>query len=431
MGATRSDIDLVYLVSLGDDESSNVLSFNAINKAAERISGGIVRTPLCIAKISKSMDYDIYLKCENLQYTGSCAERGILNFMMAAGADIKSRGVVVASQGALALAAAYHGHCLGIPVTVVMPERASPSLAYRCSDLGAKVVVCGDSLEQAVTYANKLYKETEQFYVSSDDLLVIAGLGTVGLEVIAQLPETEALLVPVAAGGLLAGTLVAAKMLKCSCLVYGVECSRVPTMLRALQVGRPVEVPTAPTLAEGLDAPCAGPNAFATIKGRLDRMLVVDEAWVARAVLALVERERLVASGGGVVALAALMQGLAPELRGKRVVCVISSGNIESGQLSRAIQRGLGAESRLVRFAVPVPDTCFGLKDLATAIANQQAILKSLTTEQVWVTNDVNVIWANVVVETVNEEHTTALKDYIRNLYPCVRFVLYDLEDKH
>ncbi|XP_072929807.1 L-threonine ammonia-lyase-like [Epargyreus clarus] len=412
-------------------EKPHILSFNEIKQAVERIEDGIIHTPLCEAKISKYMDYDIYLKCENLQYTGSCAERGIRNALVARGDEMMDRGVIVPSTGNMALGASYHGGALGIPVIVALPDCSPPVLAQRCSELGADVVLCGDTFDDAYNYAKKVHRDTKQIILSSDEPLIMAGLGTVGVEIITQLPEADAVIVPVSAGGLLASVLVACKKLKCSCLVYGAECAKVPKMMKALQAGRPMSVPVVPNLAQGLNASIVGANAFATLKGRLDRMLLVDETYIARATINMLERERLVADGAGVCSLAAVMQGLVPELRGKRAVCVISGGNIDSGRLARTIQRGLGASGRLLRFAVAVPDHRGGLEHLAKTISDEHAVLKSLVTEQMWVHSDVGATWANVVVETANEEHATSFKDRLRELYPSARFAVIDYDDKH
>ncbi|XP_022817783.1 uncharacterized protein LOC111350432 [Spodoptera litura] len=427
----RRDIFTVSNDFRGSDDQPHVLSFNEVKKAADRIEGGIIHTPLCEAKISKYMDYNIYLKCENLQYTGSCAERGIRNALLAYGGDIGDRGVIVPSLGNMALGTAYHGGTLGIPVTVVMPERTPPAHAQRCSELGADVVLCGDNLDDAISYAKKIHQEGHQTILDADDPHVIAGLGTVGVEIVTQLPEADAVIVPVAGGALLASVLVACKKLKCSCLVYGAECSKVPKMMKALQAGRPVPVTVVPNLADGLNTSSVGANAFATIKNRLDRMLVVDELYIARAMISMLERERLVADGAGVCAVAAVMQGLVPELRGKRAVCVVSGGNIDCGRLARTIQRGLGSSGRLMRFAVPVPDHRGGLEQLAKTINDESAVLKSLVTEQMWVHSDVGTTWANVVVETANEEHACSFKDRLRDLYPTARFAAVDMDDKH
>ncbi|XP_052744021.1 L-threonine ammonia-lyase [Bicyclus anynana] len=377
------------------------------------------------------MDYKIYLKCDNLQYTGSCAERGIRNAFIAQHDEMSQRGVIVPSSGNMALGAAYHGCALNIPVTVVLPERCPPSQTQRCAELGADVVLYGDTLEDTVSYTKKVNRDGKHILLSSDDPLVMAGLGTVGVEIITQLPEADAVIVPVSAGALLAATLVACKKLKCTCLVYGAESAKVPTMMKALQAGHPLPVPVVPNIAQGLSASVVGQNAFATIKGRLDRMLVVDEAYIAKAVINVLERERLVADGAGVCALAAVMQGLVPELRGKRAVCIISGGNIDSNRLSRTIQRGLGVSGRLLRFAVAVPDHCKGLEVLARVIAEERAVLKSLITEQMWVHTDIGTTWANVVVETGNEEHAASFKDHLRDLYPTVRFAILEIDDKH
>ncbi|CAH0400545.1 unnamed protein product [Chilo suppressalis] len=408
-----------------------ILSFNEIKQAVERIEGGIIHTPLCESKLSKNMDYNVYLKCENLQYTGSCAERGVRNALLASRAEDCARGIVVPSTGNIGLAAAYHGGTLGVPVTVILPDPTPPAQVHRCAEHGADVVLCGENYGDAITYAMKLQRETRQTILTSDNPLVMAGLGTVGVEIITQLPEADAVIVPVATGGLLASVLVACKKLKCSCLVYGAECAKVPKMMKALQAGRPVTVPIVPNLAEGLNAPSVGANAFATLKGRLDRMLVVEESYVARAVINILEQERLVADGAGVCAIAAVMQGLVPELRGKRAVCVISGGNIDGGRLSRTIQRGLGAAGRLLRFSVTVADRRGGLEQLAKLITDENSVLKSLVTEQMWVHNDIGSTLANIVVEMANEDHAVSFKDKLRALFPSARFTVFELDDKH
>ncbi|KOB69768.1 putative threonine dehydratase catabolic [Operophtera brumata] len=336
-----------------------------------------------------------------------------------------------------------HPHILSFTEIKQAAERIESGIIHTplCVELGADVVLCGDSIDDAVTYAKKVQETSGQIMLrhlakfehvhSSDNPLVMAGLGTVGLEIVTQLPEVDVVVVPAAAGALLAAVLVACKKYKCSCLVYGAECSKVPKMMKALQAGRPVPVPVTANLADGLNASIAGANAFETLKGRLDRMLVVDEVFIARAMIAMLERERLVADGAGVCAVAAVMQGLVPELRGKRAVCVISGGNIDCGRLSRVIQRGLGASGRLLRFAVPMADYRSGLENLAKAIADESAVVKSMVTEQMWVHSDVGTTWANVLVETASEAHSASLKDHLRDLYPSARFAVTDLDDKH
>ncbi|XP_041969464.1 L-threonine ammonia-lyase-like isoform X2 [Aricia agestis] len=313
-------------------------------------------------------------------------------------------------------------------VTVVMPERTPSASSQRCAELGADVILYGESTDDVIQYATKINSDFNHYLISPDDPEVIAGLGTVGIEIITQLPETDAVIVPVGGGALLAGTIVACKKLKCSCLVYGAECAKVPTMMKSLQAGKPVKVSPVTNLAQGLNASVVGDNAFATIKGRLDRMLLVDESYIAKAIISVLERERLVVDGAGVCALAAVMQGLVPELRGKRTVCILSGGNIDSGLLARTIQRGLGASGRLLRFAVPIPDHRSGLDRVANVLADENAVLKSLVTEQMWVHSDVSSTWGNFVVEVANAEHSLHLKDRIQEFYPSARFAITDVD---
>ncbi|XP_026314658.1 uncharacterized protein LOC113226297 isoform X2 [Hyposmocoma kahamanoa] len=415
-----------------NDNSTYQLNYKDIKQAAEAIENGVIHTPLCESKLSKFMDYNIYLKCENLQYTGSCAERGIRNLFVTTPNDVFECGVIVPSSGNMAISAAYHGGLLGVPVTVVLPERTPPAYAQHCSEFGADVVLYGNSYEDAYAYAKKVHFGSKQILINSDNPLVMAGMGTVGLEIITQLPEADAVIVPVAGGGLLAGVLIACKKLKCSTLVYGVECAKMPKMMKALQAGRPVSVPVVHNLAEGLSVSIIGNNAFNNIKGRLDRMLVVEESYVAKAIISMLESERLVADGAGVCAIAAVMQGLVPELKGKRTVCIVSGGNIESGRLARTIHRGLGAMGRLLRFSVPVHDHRSGLEELAKLISEENGVVKNLITDHTWLHGDVGATWANVVVETANNEHCLNIKERVRDVYPVAKFVFADFEDsKH
>ncbi|KAJ2953374.1 hypothetical protein O0L34_g964 [Tuta absoluta] len=415
-----------------EENNHHITTFNEIKQAADRNEAGVIHTPLCEAKLSKNMDYDIYLKCENLQYTGSCAERGIRNLFAANQEELVERGVVVPSGVDRALGAAYHGATMGIPVTVVLPDRTPPAVAQRCSEFGADVVLVGETLEDVATYTRKVYgdKSVKEVVVSADNPLIIAGLGTVGMEVVTQLPELDAMIVPVASGALLAGCLVVCKKLKCSCLVYGAECSKVPKMMKALQSGRPVAVPLVPNIADSLNTPIVGNNAFATLKGRLDRMLEVDEAFISRAIITVLEREHMVVDGAGVCAVAAVMQGLVPELKGKRTVCIVSGGNVEAGRLSRTIQRGLSSMGRLLRFALAIPDHRSGLEKVARVISEENAVLKSFATEQIWINSDISNTWANVVVETANENHSSNIKERLRELFPSAKFALADLEER-
>src|SRR5260370_6953702 len=273
--------------------------------------------------------WNVYCKLDHLQITGSFKERGGRNKLLLLSDEQKRRGVVAASAGNHALGLAYHGKLLGIPVTVVMPQYAPLIKITTCQRLSAKVVVAGNSLAEARERADELAQEQKLTYIRGyDDWNIIAGQGTVGLESLDQVPELDAIVVPIGGGGLIAGVGLAIKALKPSVKIVGVAAQHTPSFSSALAAGKPVSVQNEATLADGLAVPSVGTNAFEIAREVVDQFGVVSEGEIALAILRILELEKSVVEGAAASALAALLSGKLPELTCKHAMCPFCAGNL-------------------------------------------------------------------------------------------------------
>ncbi|KOB70557.1 Uncharacterized protein OBRU01_15002 [Operophtera brumata] len=365
-----------------DKENPQKITFEDVSAASFRIQSGIVKTPCVKSHMSTIFGMDIYLKNDFLQHTGSFKERGARNALLLLPKEAKVRGVISASLGNHSQGLSYHANLLNVPTTVVMPNVAPIMKIQKCQSYGANVIVHGDDMKEAKFHAMSLAKERGLTYINGyDHPHIMAGQGTVGLEIIEQVPDVDAVLVPVGGGGLLAGVATAIKHLKPNVLIYGVETEKCPSMREAMEHKQPVSVNIRSTLADGLAVPTVGYNAFVTI--------TVNEDWLARAILRLVEQEKYVVEGGGAVGVAAIMAGLVPELAGKKVVCILSGGNIDTTILGRCLERGLAAEQRLVKFKVTVSDRPGGIAELCKLISSIGVSIKDIMQERAWVQGDI------------------------------------------
>ncbi|KAJ0173574.1 hypothetical protein K1T71_010723 [Dendrolimus kikuchii] len=401
-----------------DKENPQKISFEDVSAAAYRIQSGIVKTPCVRSHMSDIFDMDIYLKNDFLQHTGSFKERGARNALLLLSAEAKRRGVISASLGNHSQGLSYHANMLNIATTVVMPNVAPIMKIQKCQSYGANVIVHGHDMKEAKYHAMTLAKEKDLTYINGyDHPHIMAGQGTVGLEIIEQVPDVNAVLVPVGGGGLLAGVATAIKHLKPHVLIYGVETEKCPSMRQAMKNNEPVSVDIRSTLADGLAVPTVGYNAFVTIKSSVDKLITVNEDWLARAILRLVEQEKYVVEGGGAVGVAAIMAGLVPELKGKKVVCILSGGNIDTTILGRCLERGLAAEQRLVKFKVTVSDRPGGIAELCKLISSIGVSIKDIIQERAWVHGDIFSVRVKVVCETRGPEHMEELRSMIANAY--------------
>ena len=387
-----------------------------IRAARRRINGGVIVTP-CPESIplSEITGARIICKLDNVQRTGSFKERGARNALLKLSLAARRRGVVAASAGNHALGLAYHGKLLGIPVTVVMPNFAPLIKIATCQRLGARVVLHGNDFAEARAEADRLVATDGATYVHGfDSPDIISGQGTLGLEILEQVPDVEAIVCPVGGGGLLAGLCVAVKALRPRVEVVAVESVATGNLSAALKAGRPVRVPRRATLADGLATLTVGENAFALLQGRLDRVVRVEEKWIALAILRMLELEKTVVEGAAATPLAAMMAGRIRGLRGKKVVLVVGGGNIDPVVLSLVIEKGLVHDGRLTRFTVRISDRPGGLAELCRVIASCGASINQVAHDRAFSGFDVSATHVTCTVETRNWGHIAELHCALR-----------------
>ena len=379
-----------------------------IKAARDRIAGAVCVTP-CPESIplSEAVGMRVFCKLENLQRTGSFKERGARNALAQLSPDQARCGVIAASAGNHALGLAYHGRLLGVPVTVVMPQFAPLVKISTCQRLGATVELAGASFAEARARADELAAERGYMYIHGyDDPAIIAGQGTLGLEILDQAPELDAIVVPVGGAGLIAGIALAVKSLRPEVKIIGVEAAGAAKLEAALAHGSPVKIECKPTLADGLAVPDIGANAFPIIRDRLDALVTVTEDELALAILRIVELEKAIVEGAGAAGLAACLAGKLPELAGKHVVLPFCGGNIDPAILSRVIEKGLVADGRLCRFSAVISDRPGGLASLTQLIADSGASIKEIVHERAFTGGrDVFQVGVICTIETRNRAH--------------------------
>ncbi|MCL6453697.1 MAG: threonine ammonia-lyase [Alicyclobacillus sp.] len=339
--------------------------------AARTQIGSIIQvTPLDYSKTFSDLSgSNIYLKLENLQKTGSFKLRGALNKISNLSRDELARGVVAASAGNHAQGVAYAAQLHGAPCTIVMPETASLAKIAATQGYGATVVLAGGSYDEAYEHACKLRDEYGYTYVHAfDDPRIVAGQGTIGLEILDQLPAVDTLIVPMGGGGLISGIAVAAKALKPGIRVIGVQSAAVPSFRNALDTGRIETVPSAPTIADGIAVRRPGELTYRLVKTHVDDVLTVSEEEIARSMVLLMERSKIVAEGSAAAALAACIYHKVPRDLGNAVV-VLSGGNVDVTFLSRIIEHGLVESGRYLRLSVKIEDRPGSLRDLLGVFA--------------------------------------------------------------
>ena len=388
-----------------------MLTLADIEAARARIRGGIYESP-CVESIplSQLTGAHIYCKLDYLQRTGSFKERGARNALLQLSAEQRARGVIAASAGNHALGVAYHSALLGIPVTVVMPKFAPLIKVSNCRQLGATVVLHGSDLSEARVEAEAIAaRERLTFIHPFDNEHVIAGQGTIALEILEQAPDVQAIVAPVGGGGLLAGIGTVVEACKPDVRVIGVEPAHAACLTAALAAGHPVPVTLSSTLADGLAVAQAGAFAFDVLRRVVDQVVTVDEATIALAVLRLIELEKSVVEGAGAAPLAAFLAGKLDTLRGRNVVLVLCGGNIDLTILDRVIEIGLVADGRLSRFTVSISDRPGGLARLAEVIASTGASIKEIVHDRAFSGPDLSEVRVVCVVETTGHDHVAAL----------------------
>ena len=387
------------------------VTLDDIRAAQTRIAGRVLRSP-CPRSIplSEATGADVFCKLDLLQRTGSFKERGACNALMMLDDAAKSRGVVAASAGNHALGLAYHGKLLGIPVTVVMPRFAPLVKVATCRRLGARVILKGETFDDARRGAAAIADRDGLDRIHGfDDPRVIAGQGTMALEILEDVPDAAAIVVPTGGAGLLAGVAVAAKALRPDIRIVAVETAAAPSFSASLAAGRPTQVPIHPTLADGLAVGRVGELSFLLAAPLVDQVVTVDEAELSLAVLRLLELEKTVVEGAAASALAALLGGRCPELAGRSTVLLLCGGNIDLTILDRVIDHGLVVDGRRWRFTARISDRPGGIARLTAAIAAGGASVREIVHDRTFSGADVFSTGVEVTVETAGHDHVATL----------------------
>lgn len=348
-----------------------MLSINDIEAARERIRERIIETPCTYSEsLSRLTGCSVYLKFENLQVTGSFKDRGALNKLLQLTDEQCAAGVIAASAGNHAQGVAYVAQLLGVRAVIVMPETAPLSKIRGTESFGAEVVLHGTNFEQTLARAQQLQQQHGYVFVHAfNDTDVIAGQGTIGLEIVEQVPEPDMVVVPVGGGGLIAGVATALRARYPAIRVVGVEMEGLPAMLRSLRAGRVETLEPVSTLADGIAVARVGELTFPLVQQYVEQVVVVNEEETAAAIMTLLEQEKTLAEGAGAVGFAALQRGRIPETEGRRVVVVISGGNLDMTLLARIVDRGMESDGRLARLRVVVPDKPGSIARLAEIVS--------------------------------------------------------------
>ncbi len=352
-----------------------MVTLQDVREARARIQDQIYLSPCARSEtLSRLSRAQAWLKLDNLQMTGAYKERGALAKLLTLSKEERERGLIAASAGNHAQAVAYHAGRLGVKATILMPEATAIMKVANTRSHGARVVLHGANYDEAYAEARRLEREEGLTFIHPfDDPMVIAGQGTMGLEILEQVPDLDAVVVPIGGGGLISGIGAAVKGLAPEVRVIGVQTEVLPCMLAALEQGRVVTLEAATTLADGIAVKRAGDLTFEHVRKLVDEVVTVSEEEIASAILYLLEREKTVVEGAGAVSVAALVNHKIRGVEGKRVCAVISGGNIDVNVVARVIERGLVKDGRLVRISVALLDKPGQLAKVSAVIANHKA----------------------------------------------------------
>jgi threonine dehydratase len=375
-----------------------------IQAARQRLAGQVACTPLHYsATLSKLTGAKVFLKFENLQFTSSFKERGALNCLLCLSEEERARGVVAMSAGNHAQALAYHGQRLGVPTTIVMPRFTPNAKVAQTRVFDAEVILHGNEFEEARRFTLDLVAERSLTLVHPyDDPRVIAGQGTLGLELLEQAPDAEAVVVPVGGGGLIGGVASAIKAQRPAIRVIGVQVERFAGAYNAYHhLSNPVRAQG--TVAEGIAVKSPGIHTMPLIERWVDDMLLVSEEQVEQAIFSLLEIEKTVVEGAGAVSLAALYAHRS-KFAGKKTVLVLSGGNIDMMMLSSVLQRGLVRSHRLVRLSVEIPDVPGALADLTRVLAELDSNIVQIEHQRAFAGSSVRSTVVELVLQMRGEE---------------------------
>jgi threonine dehydratase len=378
--------------------------------ARERLRDAIYYSPCPHSvMLSALTGQQIYLKLENLQMTGSFKERGALNRIAMLTPEQAGRGVIAASAGNHAQGVAYHATKRGIRAVIVMPLTTPLVKVTATRDFGAEVLLYGANYDEAFVEATRLCAELELTFIHPfDDAAVMAGQGTIGLELLEQVPQLEAVVVPIGGGGLIGGIACAIKESRPEIRIVGVQTSRLPSMAVAVEAHRPVTIDPAITIADGIAVRRAGDLTLPVVERYVDEIVTVDEDEIASAILMLLEREKTLAEGAGAAALAALLQHRT-SLHGAHTAVLVCGGNIDVTLLARIIERGMVQDGRLIRLRIVLLDKPGALHDLTRLIASHRANITDTLHNRAYYGVNLGDTAIDITMETRGREQVTEL----------------------
>ncbi len=391
------------------------VTLSSIQAARARIGDSIYVSPCQLSHdLSDLTGLPLHLKLENLQRTGSFKERGALNKLLSLGETERMRGVIAASAGNHAQGVAFHAAALRIRAQIVMPL-ATPQIKVAATrGFGAEVILHGASYDEACDEAMRRRVEGGRTFIHAfDDAEVIAGQGTIALELLEQVPDIEAVVVPVGGGGLIAGIACALKETDPKIRVIGVEPERLPSMLRAREAGHPVTIAAEATVADGIAVRRAGDLTLPLVSRYVDEIVTVDDEEIASAILMLLEHEKTLAEGAGAAALAAVLQSKT-NLRHRRTVVLVSGGNIDVSLLAKIIERGLVKDGRLLRLRVYLQDRPGALHSLTQILARERANIVETVHNRAYYGVSLGETVIDITLETRGATHITAINHALR-----------------
>ncbi|HVY13948.1 MAG TPA: threonine ammonia-lyase [Rhodopila sp.] len=393
-----------------------MISLSDIEQAAERIAGKVQRTPMLLCEaLSRLTGAQVWLKLDNLQATGAFKERGAANRLALLTPAERERGVVAMSAGNHAQAVARHASLAGIAATIVMPKFTPATKVTRTAAWGANVVLEGESLAEAAAHAHKLSERDHLVFIHPyDDPGIIAGQGTLALEMLRDVPDLDALIIPTGGGGLLAGCLVAATALQPGIAVYGAEVETYAAMAQRL-AGRAVSVGGA-TVAEGIAVRDIGETPFELVRRRVAGVLVIPERAIEEAIGLLVEAAKTVAEGAGAIGLAALL-AYPERFRGKKVGIAITGGNIDARILSNVLLRDLLRDGRLLKLHLQIPDRPGVLADIAGTIGTSGGNIIEVSHQRLFASVSVQAAELEIMVEARDPKHANDIVQALERTY--------------
>ena len=383
--------------------------------ARARIGEAIHVSPCHLShSLSSLAGLPLHLKLENLQRTGSFKERGALNKLLTLSNVERQRGVIAASAGNHAQGVAFHAAARGIRAQIVMPLATPLVKVAATRGYGAEVILHGANYDEAYEEAmRRRIEEGRTFIHPFDDPEVISGQGTIGLELLEQVPDIEAIVVPVGGGGLIAGIATALKESNPNIRVIGVEPEKLPSMLRAREAGKPVTIAAEATIADGIAVRRAGDLTLPIVSRYVDEIVTVDDEEIASAILTLLEQEKTLAEGAGAAALAAVVQAKT-NLRHRRTVVLICGGNIDVSLLAKIIERGLVKDGRLLRIRVYLQDRPGALLHLTEILARERANIVETVHNRAYYGVSLGETVIDVTIETRGSTHITAISHALR-----------------